>query len=83
MAKLEMKIVGLNPDTAFVLIREDGSKWLQRKFKLSELLTFVALHFPEVIKQARPYQFTDIYQVANWLYNYGEGESSDTYIFQQ
>ena len=76
-----MMIVGLNCDTIFYNIRINN-KWIGFKKSVGEFIHMMYILFPDVMKQADKYNFNDIYQLANWLYNYGEEiKPCDTYIF--
>ena len=78
---LMMKIVGLNLDTVFYLIKVKH-EWIEYKKSVGEFIHMMYVLFPNVMKQADNYQFDDKYQLANWLYNYGEEvKPCETYIF--
>ena len=76
-----IKIVGLNLDTVFYLIKVN-CVWKQYTKSVGEFIHMMYVLFPYVMKQADKYQFNDKYQLANWLYNYGEEvKPYETYIF--
>lgn len=78
---LMMKIVGLNTDTVFYLIKV-SHVWKQYTKSVGEFIHMMYVLFPDVMRQADKYQFEDKYQLANWLYNYGEEiKPCETYIF--
>lgn len=76
-----MKIVGLNVDMVFYLIKVNNS-WVFYKKSVDDFIHMMYVLFPNVMKQANKYQFENKYQLANWLYNYGETvKPCETYIF--
>lgn len=78
---LMMKIVGLNVDTVFYLIKVNH-EWKQYTKTVGEFIHIMYALFPDVMREADKYQFEDKYQLANWLYNYGEAvKPCETYIF--
>lgn len=78
---LMMKIVGLNVDTVFYLIKIKGS-WVFYKKAVDDFIYMMYVLFPDIMRQADKYQFENKYQLANWLYNYGEAvKPCETHIF--
>ena len=78
---LMMKIVGLSVDTVFYLIKVNNVWKLYTK-SVGEFIHMMYDSFPDVMEQADKHQFEDKYQLANWLYNYGEEDKPcETYIF--
>lgn len=76
-----MQIVGLATDTVFYLIKVNHVWRLYTK-TVDEFIHMMYVSFPDVMRQADKYQFDDKYQLANWLYNYGEEiKPCKTYIF--
>ena len=76
-----MKIVGLNYDCVFYQIKVRGV-WKQYRKSTGEFIHMMYVLFPAVMKKVDRYNFVDMYQLANWLYNYGEEvKPCDTYIF--
>ena len=76
-----MKIVGLNADTVFYLIKVNYV-WKQYTKSVGEFIHMMYALFPDIMKTIDKYQFEDKYQLSNWLYNYGEGvKPCETHIF--
>lgn len=76
-----LKIVGLNYDEFFYQIKIKG-QWKQFTKPVGKFIHMMYVLFPNIMKQSEKYFFDDIYQLANWLYNYGEEvKPCETYIF--
>ena len=74
-----LKIVGLNNDTMFYQVKQNG-KWVQYTKDIDNFINMMFKLFPLTRKEAIKYGCTDNTQIANWLYNYGE-YGKETYIF--
>lgn len=81
-----IRIVGLNTDTVFYQVKECGSScWRQYTKGIDDFIKMMFILFPSLIKEVEAQHFVSKYQVAQWLYNYGETEldklKGDAYIF--
>ncbi len=77
---MKIGFTAINSEKMFVLFENRG-KWYQAKIPHNQIIWFMQHEFPWVMKQLRKYQFDTDYQIANWLYNYGDCPDGDTYIF--
>lgn len=76
-----LRIVALSTDFFMYQVKICG-EWKQFKKPVGKFIHMMYVLFPDVMKQADKYKFDDMYQLANWIYNYGEEiKPCDTYIF--
>ena len=81
-----IKIVGLNSENFFYLVKESGScSWRPYTKNIDDFIKMMFILFPNLKKQLKHYDLHEKYQVANWLYNYGESDidkiKGNAYIF--
>lgn len=78
-----LKIVGLNPDKVFYLVKVHG-EWKQYTKPITMFVNMMYVLFPHLVKEAQRYDFDNYYSIANWLYNYREEvKPCETYIFMR
>ena len=80
MKRVEMRIVGLNPDCIFVQ-RKTGkgdNPWEQKTMSFTGFFQMMQKEFPDYYLLCNPYDSE--YEKANFFYNLGE-DSTETYVF--
>lgn len=76
-----LRIAALNYDVFFYQVKIRG-QWKQFTKPIGKFIHMMYVLFPDIMKQSEKCKFDDMYQVADWLYNYGEEiKPSETYIF--
>lgn len=78
---MKICIIAMNSDVMFVQHNDTNNNWYQSKIPHKQFVSFMWEYFPNIMKKSIPYQFTDIYQIANWLYNYGTNKDGYCYMF--
>ena len=80
MARVEMRIVGLNPDSIFIQ-RKTGkgeNPWEQKIMSLAGFKQMMKNEFPDYYLLCDPY--ASDYDQANFFYNLGE-DGAETHVF--
>ena len=82
-------ICALNSEKVFVQIpkcknpnlQATFSKWFQYQVPIDEFIKIMFDNFPNTMKKAKPYFFTNNYELANWLHNMSGDRSGNMFIF--
>ena len=68
-----IKIVGLNSENFFYLVKERGAiGWKPYKKPIADFIRMMFILFPNLKKESETHNLHDKYDIAVWLYNYGE-----------
>lgn len=78
---LMLKIVGLSCDTVFYQVKIKCC-WIHFTKSVSKFVHMMYILYPTIMREADKQHFSDVYELAEWLYNYGELiKPCETYIF--